>query len=247
MVTKVNDVLGLNCGIYCIFNAVNGKVYVGSSVNLYMRKAQHFSSLKYDKHHSIKLQRAYNKYGKDSFKFCILEYCDKKDLEKVEKSWIACCNSYSGGYNSTDECGAPSRGKKYSIMRKKLHSQPVKLIKPDGTLVEYYGQHECAKHENLSRSGIRLLKLGQITHCNGYRLYDATLLGVVFNKQAHLRKAMCRSKHCLQFKFISPEGLVFEGHNITEFARQKGLRKDQLCRLHKGQISNHKGWKLYKE
>ena len=60
-------------GIYQIRNLVNGKVYVGSAVNLQHRRREHRSDLRNGNHHSIKLQRAYNKYGESSFAFEILE------------------------------------------------------------------------------------------------------------------------------------------------------------------------------
>jgi excinuclease UvrABC nuclease subunit len=36
----------VSVGVYCIKNKVNGKVYVGSSVNIRRRKTQHFVNLK---------------------------------------------------------------------------------------------------------------------------------------------------------------------------------------------------------
>lgn len=53
--------------IYKIVNSKNKKIYIGSTTNFSRRKNQHFSSLKSNNHHSIALQRAYNKYGKECF------------------------------------------------------------------------------------------------------------------------------------------------------------------------------------
>ena len=76
------------CGVYCIKNTITNKVYIGSSLNIKSRLKTHIFSLKNNKHHSLKLQRSYNKYGKDNFLFKILELCDKKELETKEKEWI---------------------------------------------------------------------------------------------------------------------------------------------------------------
>ena len=85
-----------NTGIYKIINIENKKVYVGSSVNLKSRKYEHYRNLKNNKHCNTYLQRAYNKYGKDNFKWEVLEYVEynedksmlKKNLLEREQHWI---------------------------------------------------------------------------------------------------------------------------------------------------------------
>lgn len=60
--------------IYQIKNEVNGKLYIGSTIRpSYIRKYEHFSQLRKNIHKNSHLQRAFNKYGEDSFTFSILE------------------------------------------------------------------------------------------------------------------------------------------------------------------------------
>lgn len=56
-------------GIYAIVNLVNNKQYIGSTENLRFRFNAHKRLLREQKHHSYKLQRAYNKYGEGCFEF----------------------------------------------------------------------------------------------------------------------------------------------------------------------------------
>ncbi len=63
----------IQSGVYKIVNKVNGKVYVGSAVNLKQRKYVHLSALRRGAHHSQHLQKAFNKYGEESFNFIVLE------------------------------------------------------------------------------------------------------------------------------------------------------------------------------
>jgi group I intron endonuclease len=60
-------------GIYCIKNTLNNKVYIGSSLSISTRLKNHKVLLRKNKHHSYKLQGAFNKHGEDTFKFEILE------------------------------------------------------------------------------------------------------------------------------------------------------------------------------
>lgn len=74
-------------GIYAIFNKINGKKYVGSSVNIYKRKAEHYLALNDNKHHSFYLQRAWNKYKPESFEFILLEKVEKKENLLIREQW----------------------------------------------------------------------------------------------------------------------------------------------------------------
>ena len=76
------------CGIYCIENKVNGKKYVGQSIDIYKRWKQHRNELNNKKHRNEHLQNAWNTYKEQSFMFYILEQCDKDALNDVEIYYI---------------------------------------------------------------------------------------------------------------------------------------------------------------
>lgn len=87
-------------GIYKIENMLNGKCYVGSAVVLKRRLIKHKTELNCGKHHSQKLQRAWKKYGSDSFLFEVIEYVeDPQDLIAREQEWIDTFLSAETGYN----------------------------------------------------------------------------------------------------------------------------------------------------
>lgn len=75
-------------GIYRIKNIITEDFYIGSSKNIYKRWIQHKTQLKHNKHHSIILQRAWNKYGEKNFNLDILEECDPIFLLIKEQEYL---------------------------------------------------------------------------------------------------------------------------------------------------------------
>jgi group I intron endonuclease len=90
-------------GVYQIRNMVNGRLYVGSAVRIWSRWTIHRRQLNRGTHHSVVLQRAWNKYGEDSFDFSVLEFCDLDRLIEVEQSFI---DGLSPDYNIAPSAGS---------------------------------------------------------------------------------------------------------------------------------------------
>jgi group I intron endonuclease len=86
-------------GIYAIRNKITGKYYVGSAVECEKRWSVHLCHLRRGTHHSVKLQRAWNKYGSQAFRFRILEQCKKDELARREQYWMDHYDAYRRGYN----------------------------------------------------------------------------------------------------------------------------------------------------
>lgn len=80
-------------GIYKIQSTIEPeKFYIGSSVNLQNRKRQHYSMLKLNKHDATYLQNYYNKHGKESLIFHIIEECCQEKLIQREQYYIDTLN-----------------------------------------------------------------------------------------------------------------------------------------------------------
>lgn len=103
----------MTCGIYKFTNKINGKVYIGQSVNIERRYYDH---LKRDDSKNY-FHRAIKKYGKDNFLFEILEEYSEENLNDREKYYIAKYNNNNRklGYNSTSggDGAEPKKIKQY--------------------------------------------------------------------------------------------------------------------------------------
>lgn len=95
----------MSIGIYKITNLLNGKVYIGQSVDIEKRWSTHKAELKNNYHYNFHLQNAWNKYGEESFEFSVVEECDIDKLNQCEIYWISKFNSYKDGYNLTSGGG----------------------------------------------------------------------------------------------------------------------------------------------
>jgi group I intron endonuclease len=97
--------------LYLLTNIVNGKRYVGVSVDPPARWRQHkWAALRAGAKSA--LYNAIRKYGAESFKLSILEWCDSRErASDLEKRWIRVCDSRvtgGHGYNiSEGGDGAP--------------------------------------------------------------------------------------------------------------------------------------------
>lgn len=153
----------MDSGIYKIVNNINKKVYIGSSKNIRHRWAVHLHELKNNKHHSIRLQRSFNKYGVDSFEFVVIEYCELDKLLQLEVDYINEYNSClpENGYNMVENVSNPMFGRKHTEQAKEKMMGRIPWNK--GLKNPYSDENlkvRSVKMSNLPRSREWCLKIG---------------------------------------------------------------------------------------
>lgn len=90
--------------VYQIVNTVNGKRYVGSTIDFYRRQYNHFHDLRKGRHHSKSLQDDYNRYGEEAFAVRIIELVENhENLFDREQHYI---DAFKPEYNVMMEAGA---------------------------------------------------------------------------------------------------------------------------------------------
>ena len=88
--------------IYKITNTINGKSYIGQTIQNVKERFYQHCAIKCSKAVSnMAIHRAIKKYGKSNFTVEVIEEIDSANLNDRERYWIKYYNSYNNGYNST--------------------------------------------------------------------------------------------------------------------------------------------------
>ncbi len=76
----------MKSGIYRI--TINGRIYIGSSVNCLSRKSKHLYYLVRGTHYNNLMQQYYNEHGREKFVFEVIEYCEVSLLVEREQYYL---------------------------------------------------------------------------------------------------------------------------------------------------------------
>jgi group I intron endonuclease len=88
----------MTTGIYSIINTTNGKIYIGSSINIERRWKQHKWALRKGAHHSPHLQRAWDIDGESAFLLTVLCECGVANMTAQEQLFIDAHKAADGSY-----------------------------------------------------------------------------------------------------------------------------------------------------
>jgi group I intron endonuclease len=162
-------------GIYQIQSKIEPeRIYIGSAINVTRRWKCHLSDLRKNKHHSIKLQRHFNKYGENDLQFSVLRNCEKEYLIINEQSLIDICNPY---FNICKIAGSPLGVKRSEETKKKiskLHKGRIFSTERKKQMSDY------RKGKKLSKEHIEKLKYysGENHPCYGKKCSPETKLKI---------------------------------------------------------------------
>jgi group I intron endonuclease len=148
------------CGIYRIYNTVNGKSYIGKDVRFPVRVRQHFKGLEEGLHYNTHFQRSFDKYGREAFQFELIEKCEKEELAEREKHHINSYNSLEKGYNMTaggdGTTGRKWTKKQYETMKVKMKGNKYGVGNKSHTGLK----HTKETKDKIARNHARLGKFG---------------------------------------------------------------------------------------
>ena len=167
------------CGIYCIENLINGKRYVGQSIDVYRRWSSHRNESVVSRDYF--LYQAFRKYGIENFCFFILEECNEEALNEREIYWIKQFDTFNNGYNMTlggagYNCGERScaQNKLPKNFTENICSSVLDVVRIakldfDYNILDVYDSvRDCARKNNLIATNISKCTKQLHKSCGGY-------------------------------------------------------------------------------
>lgn len=150
----------MSIGIYQIVCVPSGKRYVGSSIQIRVRRYQHRSDLRGGYHCNPHLQNAWNKYGEGAFTFTILEECTCDELIAREQHYIDTLHPEFNVNLIVD--APPMRGKTMSAEHKaKISAANTGRVMSEETKSKLRKSALGRKHTPETRAKMSASKLGR--------------------------------------------------------------------------------------
>jgi hypothetical protein len=243
----------MNCGVYKITDVETGDFYIGSSKSIRVRKTQHFSDLRNNRHKNSHLQGIYNK-GRD-LKFEIYILTRPEDRLLFEQR---CLDILDPKLNKTSDVAAPMEGKNHSdeyveIQRKRALS-PDSPLKTQNAIAARSGDnhymrrpgYDKNKHPSKNPDVVakRNLKISGDNHYMNNENWDKNNhSGKLPKVRAAVSARMTGEKHP-QSKLTLKQAIeiILSDKSYSELMAEYGIKRSQVSRIktRKSWISAHK-------
>ncbi len=205
-------------GIYGLRNKVNGKWYIGQSIDIHQRwndayKLMHCAGQK-------KIYRALKKYGYDSFDKVILEVCaeDVGVLNAREEYWTLFYGSIKTGYNIRLAGRSPMYGRNHTETHKKYMSKKMTGRKYSAETIQRFSvaatgrKHTEETKQKLKLAWQRRRLLGNIITDAGRKKIADTHRGKIFSDERR-RKISEGIKRAWDRRKL--DSAMFTPHNVA--------------------------------
>lgn len=220
-------------GVYRIVNKINGKYYIGSSIDIDKRWKYHLSESKQNRY-KYPLYNAIRKYGKDNFILEVIQQCDISDLEYIEQTYLDKHVGNKTCYNISNSVFAPMRGRTHTTATKTKISK-TKLNNYTQELGYKTGKAWRGKKQPQKLVDKRIQKLiGQKR-----TIFVRKELSNIAKKRYDIHGKSYPILVHMTF------GIIPAGKNISRLAIKLGIEKSGLCKLVSGRTNSYKGWRVY--
>lgn len=219
-------------GVYKITNAVNDRIYIGSTKCFRIRWNSHARQLKQAKHCNKFLQRDYDKCGTDQFKFEILEVVAERDLRVLKEEQYL--NKY---YDGCVNC--------YNMCQAAVVSAPYKRVLLEETRKKISLALKGHKISEKQKAALLAANLGKKTSVEAKQNISNALKGRVLGEEhkAKISKSILNLGSKKKYRFVQPNGQIVEILNLTEFCKTNKLSLTCMVAVFGGKRKHHRGYK----
>lgn len=229
--------------VYVCINLINGKKYVGKTINFNKRVKEHLRCAK-NNYLNYPIHRALNKYGSENFEWKILIECDTEEelnMREIEYIKLEKSKVEQHGYNVTDG-GDGASGLKHTEEFKSKQSK--KMMGNTYSVGRVLSDEHKAKISKAFK-GTKRPECGRVYTEEQKKKQSELMMGRVFSETHRYNLANANKKRSDKnmYLFTNINGESFIGTPI-EFKEKYNLDRSSITKLIKNKIKTTKGWKL---
>lgn len=243
-------------GVYLIENTITGRCYVGSAARSFQSRWQkHKSDLKLNKHANVRLQRAYNKYGSEAFRFEVLATCPPEYAVKLEQFFI---DTLKPAYNIS-----PTAGSSLGVVRSEDYKERLSKSRTGFKASDEFRQcrSEAMKGNTLgvgrkrsaeTNAKIVAQQIGRKRSEETRRKIAAANSRRTLSAETRQKLAQSRQTFTYSIRNIGT-GAVIETNNLKSFCAANGLHEGHMHATLVGsngagkRVRQHKGFQLFQK
>lgn len=211
--------------IYKATNKVNGKLYIGQTVNYHARVQQH---LRCSPKEDCLFHRAIEEFGKDNFEWEVIDKCNSSQKAlQLERFYISLYNTYRDGYNE-NKGGVGGH-----------NARAVVRLDKDGTFIERYDSAMEADKYGFGNTDVLLCCKNKMLTCKGYQFMFED------EYKANGAKTYIKPKPINQRKVIQCDlkgNFIKEFDSIAQASTETGTNRTTLIAALKHRYKNANGY-----
>jgi len=258
-------------GVYCITNAVNGRVYFGSAIRFRQRFAEHEVALRKGRHGNRFLQADFNKCGTDAFTFAVLEVVDGTREDRLAREQIYLTQWHDRGqrcYNlrrdaasregAADRDPAKSRARRSAGLKAAWDAKtPEAREQHRNSLRQHYIDHPedraavGGRSSTLHKDPVYAAKVSaagrkqSAAHIAARVAANRASGAYTHSAERRAANSAARFRTFPSMVITSPAGTVYRTSDLRAFALKHGLRYRSLCESRR--LGQSAGWRVKNE